>query len=130
MSFQPEMSHDAWARDGTERTYKVKFSALPSRSHSLICPNCEESEVRSGGYQNEVRCPVCDYALSRGLLEALQHLTTLPEALGNHACEECGHPEMRRLPDGVFHCPGCGSEVLPTISKRRAGTVVKSRGHS
>jgi hypothetical protein len=19
---------------------------------------------------------------------------------------ECGHPEMRRLPDGVFHCPG------------------------
>ena len=27
--------------------------------------------------------------------------------------EECGHPEMCRLPDGVFHCPACGSEVLP-----------------
>ena len=22
---------------------------------------------------------------------------------------EYGHPEMRRLPDGVFHCPACGS---------------------
>jgi hypothetical protein len=21
---------------------------------------------------------------------------------------------MRRLPDGVYHCPACGSEVLPT----------------
>jgi hypothetical protein len=20
---------------------------------------------------------------------------------------------MRRLPDGMFHCPSCGSEVLP-----------------
>lgn len=27
--------------------------------------------------------------------------------------DACGHPEMRRLPDGVFHCPACGSEVLP-----------------
>ena len=26
----------------------------------------------------------------------------------------CGHPEMRCLPDGVFHCPSCDSEVLPT----------------
>ncbi|MBA2715209.1 MAG: hypothetical protein H0U55_16875, partial [Rubrobacteraceae bacterium] len=26
---------------------------------------------------------------------------------------ECGHPEMRRLPDGTYHCPACGSEVLP-----------------
>jgi hypothetical protein len=36
----------------------------------------------------------------------------LPEALGKHACE-CGHPEMRLLPGGVFHCPACGSEVVP-----------------
>ncbi|HEX2183234.1 MAG TPA: hypothetical protein VHH10_13200 [Rubrobacteraceae bacterium] len=36
-----------------------------------------------------------------------------PELLvGYHACE-CGHPGMRLLPDGVFHCPACGSEVLP-----------------
>jgi ribosomal protein L37AE/L43A len=28
-------------------------------------------------------------------------------------CEECSPPEMHRLPDGMFHCPACGSEVLP-----------------
>jgi hypothetical protein len=22
---------------------------------------------------------------------------------------------MRRLPNGIFHCPACGSEVLPII---------------
>jgi len=46
------------------------------------------------------------------MLETLQRITDLPEALGSHACE-CGHPEMRRLPDGTHHCPSCGSEVLP-----------------
>ena len=46
------------------------------------------------------------------MLETLRRITDLPEALGSHACE-CGHPEMRRLPDGTFHCPACGSEVLP-----------------
>jgi len=46
------------------------------------------------------------------MLQDLRSIGTLPEALGSHACE-CGHPEMRRLPDGVFHCPACGSEVFP-----------------
>jgi ribosomal protein L37AE/L43A len=46
------------------------------------------------------------------MLEALREIAALPDALGSHACE-CGHPEMRRLPDGVFHCPACGCEVLP-----------------
>ena len=59
---------------------------------------------------------MCSYAPSRGFLEALRQIVSLPDALGSHACEECGHPEMRCLPDGVSHCPGCGSEVLPTIS--------------
>jgi len=36
----------------------------------------------------------------------------LPDVVGVHACE-CGHPEMRRLPDGVFKCPCCRAEVLP-----------------
>jgi ribosomal protein L37AE/L43A len=39
-------------------------------------------------------------------------ITELPDAAGHHACE-CGHPEMRRLPDGVYWCPACGSEVVP-----------------
>jgi len=48
------------------------------------------------------------------MLGTLRGISTLPDALGKHACEECGHPEMRRLPDGTFHCPACRSEVLPS----------------
>ncbi len=46
------------------------------------------------------------------MLHTLSQITALPDSLGRHPCE-CGHPEMRRLPDGIFHCPACGSEVLP-----------------
>jgi ribosomal protein L37AE/L43A len=106
----------------------VKQSALASGSHSIICPSCEAGELRSGGH-NGVQRPVCGYAPSRGLLEALRQIITLPDALGRHACEECGHPEMRRLPEGVSHCPACGSEVLPTRSNSRTQAVGKSRGH-
>jgi uncharacterized Zn finger protein (UPF0148 family) len=45
-------------------------------------------------------------------LEALRQIIALPDALRSHACE-CGHPEMRLLPDGTRHCPSCGSEVVP-----------------
>jgi hypothetical protein len=48
------------------------------------------------------------------MLGALRQIVALPDALGKHACEECGHPEMRLLPDGTFHCPACRSEVLPS----------------
>jgi hypothetical protein len=51
--------------------------------------------------------------VSEATLEALNQITVLPDALGRHACEECGHPEMRLLPDGTHHCPACGSEVVP-----------------
>ncbi len=46
------------------------------------------------------------------MLRTMEQIIALPDALGTHACE-CGHPEMRLLPDGTFHCPSCGSEVLP-----------------
>jgi hypothetical protein len=46
------------------------------------------------------------------MLETLRSICALPDALGRHACEECRHPEMRLLPDGTYHCPACGSEVL------------------
>jgi hypothetical protein len=58
------------------------------------------------------RCGSCGLPLLGAMLETLRGIADLPEALGAHPCE-CGHPEMRRLPDGVFHCPACGSEVLP-----------------
>jgi hypothetical protein len=90
----------------------VKHSTLRSGSHVLICPICEAGELLSGAH-NGVQCLVCGYAPNRGVLETLRQIVSLPYALGSHACEECGHPEMRLLPDGVSHCPGCGSEVLP-----------------
>jgi predicted RNA-binding Zn-ribbon protein involved in translation (DUF1610 family) len=49
------------------------------------------------------------------VLEILHQMITLPESLGVHACESA-HPEMRRLPHGVFHCPACGSEILPAAN--------------
>jgi hypothetical protein len=107
----------------------VKPSALASGSHSIVCPICEADELRSGGHHNGVQCPVCDYQPNRDVLEALRQIISLPDALGRHACEECGHPEMRLLPDGVSHCPGCGSEVLPTRSNCRTQAVGTSRGH-
>jgi uncharacterized Zn finger protein (UPF0148 family) len=43
--------------------------------------------------------------------ETLREIVHLPDALGSHACE-CGHPEMRLLPGGIYRCPACGTEVL------------------
>jgi len=106
----------------------VKPLALASGSHSIICPSCEAGELSSGGH-NGVQCSLCGYAPSHSVLEALRQIIALPDALGSHACEECGHPEMRHLPDGVFHCPACSSEVLPARSEYRAEAVGTSRGH-
>jgi hypothetical protein len=107
----------------------VKSSTLASGPHSIICPLCEAGELRAGDQQKGVHCPACGYAPSRSVLEALLQIITLPGALGRQACEECGHPEMRRLPDGVSHCPGCGSEVLPTTSTCPTKAAGTSRGH-
>lgn len=107
----------------------MKRPTQASGSHFIICPICEAGEMRSGGHDG-FRCLVCGCTLGRGILEALQQIIALPDALGKHACEECGHPEMRRLPDGVSHCPGCGSEVLPAGSNYyHTQAVGTSRGH-
>jgi hypothetical protein len=62
------------------------------------------------------------------MLEALRQIVALPDALGSHACEECAHPEMRLLPDEVFHCSAYGSEVLPL--KPREGRDASRRQRS
>ena len=102
---------------------------LASGPQSIICPSCEAGELRSGDQQNGVQCSSCGYAPGRSVLEALRQIISLPDALGRHACEECGHPEMRCLPDGVAHCPGCGSEVLPTIARSYTQAVGMSGSH-
>jgi ribosomal protein L37AE/L43A len=89
----------------------VKTSSLVSRPDSLVCPLCEVDQLRPSG-NDSAQCASCAGLVSGAMLVTLRRISALPDALGSHACEECGHPEMQRLPDGTYHCPSCGSEVL------------------
>lgn len=89
------------------------FSRTTSRS--LTCPSCESGELVTLGL-NGVRCDSRGYQVGAAALRTLRDIVGLPDALGGHPCE-CGHPEMRRLPDGVFHCPACRSEILPVEAR-------------
>jgi hypothetical protein len=89
----------------------MRGSSLASRPDSLVCPLCEASKLYPSA-QDSMRCESCGAHLHGAMLETLQSISTLPDTLGSHACE-CGHPEMRPRPDGTYHCPACGSEVLP-----------------
>jgi ribosomal protein L37AE/L43A len=85
--------------------------------HPLTCPFCEAHQLRPFVH-NSARCEGCGGMLGGTLLQTLHGIARLPDAVGRHACE-CGHPEMRRLPDGVYRCPACGSEVVPVQSYHR-----------
>ncbi len=76
-----------------------------------MCPLCEVGELQPIG-NGSMGCGSCGAHLGGAILETLRQITALPDALGAHACE-CGHPEMRLLPDGVYRCPACASEVTP-----------------
>ena len=82
-----------------------------SNTGSIICPCCGINELERTS-QGTVRCTRCVRLISTEILKTLEQIVSLPNAMGSHACE-CGHPEMRHLPDGILWCPGCGSEVLP-----------------
>jgi hypothetical protein len=89
----------------------VKGSVPDSKPHLTVCPLCEQGELcLPDGIL--IRCDSCRRTIVAAVLRTLEQIATLPDTLGEHACE-CGHPEMRHLPDGVFHCPACGSEVIP-----------------
>lgn len=89
----------------------MENSSTSNSVRSLTCPVCEAGELQPLG-SGSARCDFCGALLSGTVLKTLREIMGLPDAVGGHACE-CGHPEMRRLPDGVYWCPGCGSEVLP-----------------
>ena len=89
----------------------MKASSLASRSDHLVCPVCQAGELHPFGGEC-ARCSSCGCILGAAMLLTLEQIIALPDALGKHACE-CSHPEMRGLPDGAFHCPSCGAEVLP-----------------
>jgi len=88
-----------------------KLTYISSNTNSIICPCCGINELERS-VEGEARCSRCDRPISTQVLETLEQIVSLPDAIGRHACE-CGHPEMRHLADGVMWCPGCGSEVLP-----------------
>jgi hypothetical protein len=89
----------------------MRDSSLASRSDFLVCPVCQVGELHSFGGEG-ARCGLCGCILGAAMVLTLEQIIALPGASGKHACE-CGHPEMRRLPDGTFHCPSCGAEVFP-----------------
>lgn len=98
----------------------MSSSARRSHGYLIVCPTCEAGELLALGL-GSARCESCGCLLHGSALEILTEIVGLPDALGNHACE-CGHPEMHRLPDGVFHCPACGSEVLPIETVLSSGS--------
>jgi hypothetical protein len=98
------------------------------KTYSLRCPFCEVYELEPSE-RASMRCPSCASFLGGDLLKTLHQITELSDALGRHACE-CGHPEMRRLPDGVYWCLACGSEVIPvsqTPGERESPTSGEKR---
>jgi ribosomal protein L37AE/L43A len=102
---------------------KVPSHAASGPRH-IVCPFCESGELVSLG-PGFARCGSCGLPLLGSTLETLQDIADLPTVLGEHPCE-CGHPEMQELPDGVFHCPACRSEVLPVAVCDGAGSPPKS----
>ena len=89
----------------------MKASSLTSRSDYLVCPICQAGELYP--FDGECACcSSCECIVGAATLLTLEQIIALPDALGRHACE-CGHPEMRLLPDGELHCPACGAEVFP-----------------
>ena len=97
-------------------------SRAASRPSSIVCPACGCGELKAQGL-DLVECNSCGHAFEGAVLRTLEQIAALPDAVGKHSCE-CGHPEMRRLPDGVFHCPACGSEVVPLEADSTHTTLV------
>jgi ribosomal protein L37AE/L43A len=89
----------------------MRVYTLASRSGYLVCPVCQVGELHPFDDES-AHCGRCGSILGTAMLLTLEQIIALPDALGKHICE-CGHPEMRHLPDGTFHCPSCGAEVSP-----------------
>jgi ribosomal protein L37AE/L43A len=88
-----------------------KMEGMSQTARFIACPWCEAGRLSSED-ASKARCHDCGYEIYGQLFRTLRDTTMLPEAVGLHACE-CGYPEMRLLPDGVYHCPACGDEVMP-----------------
>ena len=98
-----------------------------SRADYLVCPRCECGQLQTRGLlSRKPECDFCKCAFDDTIVGTLEQIVALPDALGKHPCE-CGHPEMRRLPDGFFHCPACRSEVLPVFIPKPTRRIAAAR---
>ena len=102
---------------------------ITSRPGYLICPVCGSGKLGFGDSPLLATCDSCGCTFDDVVLITLEQIVTLPDVLGKHACE-CGHPEMRRLPGGTFHCPACRTEVMlpspiaePSSLRKKANKV-------
>ncbi len=93
--------------------------STPTILRHITCPFCESGKLVPSG-NGFARCGACSLPLVGSMWETLREIVALPDALGSHPCE-CGHPEMRRLPDAIFHCPACGAEVIPVDRRNHQG---------
>lgn len=105
----------------------MKHPTLTSRPDLLMCPLCGTGELRTCG-REAAWCSSCAGVVGWEVLGTLQVIAALPDVLGGHSCE-CGHPEMRLLPDGTYHCPACGSEVLPVETSREPTPEYRSEAY-
>jgi hypothetical protein len=95
----------------------MRPSRTVSRPKSLVCPLCGSGELCPVDHDS-ARCASCSGSVHGWTLELLCQVAALPDALSRHTCE-CGHPEMRRLPEGVFHCLWLGSAPPPCSMRNR-----------
>lgn len=102
-------------------------SRATSRPGHIVCPACGSRELRVRG-AGLAGCGCRGRDLDEAILRTVEQIVVLPDAIGDHTCE-CGHPEMRRLPDGVFHCPACGLEVWPLEASRELTSEYRGQAY-
>ena len=88
----------------------------------VVCPLCE-SEGMFQIHPFLARCTECEDTISYGFFNTLRQVRNLRDARGKHPCE-CGHPEMRRFPDGVYRCPSCSTQIsYPTWGDKESSEL-------
>ena len=79
-------------------------SRTTSRPGHLVCPTCEAGGLRLRELHLDiVSCASRGFSVEGDILRILEQITTLP--------------------DGMFRCPACGSEVLPFRTRRSLGSA-------